>query len=225
MPSLPSLPRMPREVAAIIDAIGNRLRTEILSLIADTAMTSSELAQATGGDVTTIRRHLAVLEELGLVDADRRQMTVVPAVAVSCSGRPTINAPKKSAGSGSTTSPATTPPTPLRTSRSRRGGAQLLGACPIGSVGCCVSECAHRRNCVAYQPLTQHPPRRMSEISEIRYTPELAACAAAKPAAGLLLPRTQSKGRSPHDHPQHALRSGSAGQGRIHPALKARLVE
>jgi DNA-binding transcriptional ArsR family regulator len=62
---------MPREVAAIIDAIGNRLRTEILSLIADTAMTASDLAEATGGDVTTIRRHLAVLEELGLVDADR----------------------------------------------------------------------------------------------------------------------------------------------------------
>lgn len=71
MPSLPSLPRMPREVAAIIDAIGNRLRTEILSLIADTAMTASDLAEATGGDVTTIRRHLAVLEGLRLVDADR----------------------------------------------------------------------------------------------------------------------------------------------------------
>ena len=71
MPSLPSPPLMPREVAAIIDAIGNRLRTEILSLIADTAMTSTDLAEATGGDVTTIRRHLAVLEELGLVEADR----------------------------------------------------------------------------------------------------------------------------------------------------------
>lgn len=71
MPSLPSLPRMPRDVAAIIDAIGNRLRTEILSLIADTPMTASDLAEATGGDVTTIRRHLAVLEGLRLVDADR----------------------------------------------------------------------------------------------------------------------------------------------------------
>jgi DNA-binding transcriptional ArsR family regulator len=71
MVRFPTPSRMPREVAAIIDAIGNRLRTEILSLIADTAMTSSELAEATGGDATTIRRHLAVLEELGLVDADR----------------------------------------------------------------------------------------------------------------------------------------------------------
>jgi DNA-binding transcriptional ArsR family regulator len=71
MPSLPSPPRLSREVAAIIDAIGNRLRTQILSLIADTAMTASDLAEATGGDVTTIRRHLAILEELGLVNADR----------------------------------------------------------------------------------------------------------------------------------------------------------
>jgi DNA-binding transcriptional ArsR family regulator len=71
MPSLPSPPRMPREVAAIIDAIGNRLRTEILNLIAHTAMTASDLARSTGGDVTTIRRHLAILEELGLVEADR----------------------------------------------------------------------------------------------------------------------------------------------------------
>ena len=57
-------------MVAIIDAIGNRLRTEILRLIADTAMTASKLAEATGGDATTIRRHLAVLEGLGLVDAD-----------------------------------------------------------------------------------------------------------------------------------------------------------
>jgi DNA-binding transcriptional ArsR family regulator len=62
---------MPREVAAIVDAIGNRLRTEILSLIADTAMTASDLGEATGADVTTIRRHLATLEDLSLVEADR----------------------------------------------------------------------------------------------------------------------------------------------------------
>jgi DNA-binding transcriptional ArsR family regulator len=71
MVRFPTPSRMPREVGAIIDAIGNRLRTEILSLIADTTMTATDLAEATGGDVTTIRRHLAVLEGLGLVDADR----------------------------------------------------------------------------------------------------------------------------------------------------------
>jgi DNA-binding transcriptional ArsR family regulator len=71
MPRLPSPPRLPREVATIVDTIGNRLRTEILKHLADTAMTASDLAEATGGDVTTMRRHLAVLEELGLVEADR----------------------------------------------------------------------------------------------------------------------------------------------------------
>ena len=71
MPRLPSLPRMPRDVEAIIDAIGNRLRSEILNLIAETPKTATSLAESTGSDVTTIRRHLAILEELGLVDADR----------------------------------------------------------------------------------------------------------------------------------------------------------
>ncbi|CAN5190218.1 hypothetical protein BH09ACT12_BH09ACT12_01760 [soil metagenome] len=62
---------MPRDVEAIIDAIGNRLRSEILNLIAESPKTATSLAESTGSDVTTIRRHLAILEELGLVDADR----------------------------------------------------------------------------------------------------------------------------------------------------------
>ena len=62
---------MPREVVAVIDAIGNRVRTEILRLLAATPMTAGDLAKETGGDVTRVRRHLAVLEERGLVYADR----------------------------------------------------------------------------------------------------------------------------------------------------------
>lgn len=71
MPRLPSPPDMPRDVLAIVDTIGNRVRTEILHLLARSPMTAGELADAVGGDVTHIRRHLAVLEELGLVVADR----------------------------------------------------------------------------------------------------------------------------------------------------------
>jgi DNA-binding transcriptional ArsR family regulator len=71
MPRLPSPPNMPPEVQAITDAIGNRVRTEILRLLAANPKTASDLAKQTGGDVTRVRRHLAVLEELGLVIADR----------------------------------------------------------------------------------------------------------------------------------------------------------
>lgn len=67
MPALPTPPLMPKEVADIVDVIGNRTRTEILNLIATRVMTANELAAETGVDVTTIRRHLETLEDHGLV--------------------------------------------------------------------------------------------------------------------------------------------------------------
>lgn len=70
MPALPSPPKLPQEVADIVDAIGNRLRTEILSLLAQDTLTAHDLASRTGADVTTMRRHLEVLENVGLVIGD-----------------------------------------------------------------------------------------------------------------------------------------------------------
>jgi len=70
MPSLPAPPDMPTEVKVIIDAIGHSVRTEILRQLADRPLGVRELADATGTVISQIRKHLAILEELGLVDAD-----------------------------------------------------------------------------------------------------------------------------------------------------------
>ena len=55
---------------AIIDAVGNRVRTEVLRLLALEARTAAQLAEETDSDIRQMRRHLAVLEEQGLVIAD-----------------------------------------------------------------------------------------------------------------------------------------------------------
>lgn len=70
MPQQPTPPAMPEEVMAIIDAIGHRVRTEVLRLLANDAQTAAQLAQATSTDYRQMRRHLAILEELGLVVAN-----------------------------------------------------------------------------------------------------------------------------------------------------------
>ena len=71
MPQLPTPPDMPEEVKAIVDAIGNRVRTEILCQLASRPQIVSELASSTGTVASQVRKHLAILEELGLVSADR----------------------------------------------------------------------------------------------------------------------------------------------------------
>lgn len=70
MPSLPAPPDMPTEVKIIIEAIGHSVRTETLRQLADRSLGVRELADATGTVVSQIRKHLAILEELGLVVAD-----------------------------------------------------------------------------------------------------------------------------------------------------------
>ena len=70
MPSLPAPPDMPTEVKVIIDAIGHSVRTEILRQLAERPLGVRELAEATGTVVSQVRKHLAILEELGLVVAD-----------------------------------------------------------------------------------------------------------------------------------------------------------
>ena len=70
MPSLPAPPDMPAGVKVIIDAIGHSVRTEILRHLAERPLGVRELADATGTVVSQIRKHLAILEELGLVVAD-----------------------------------------------------------------------------------------------------------------------------------------------------------
>jgi DNA-binding transcriptional ArsR family regulator len=71
MPSLPVPHDMPTEMKILVDAIGHRIRTEILRQLADRPLGVQELAAATGTVVSQIRKHLAILEELGLVIADR----------------------------------------------------------------------------------------------------------------------------------------------------------
>lgn len=70
VPRLSKPASMPREVLAILDAIGNRVRTEILRHLSARHMTVAELADLTGVDRSSILRHLRVLEELGMVSAD-----------------------------------------------------------------------------------------------------------------------------------------------------------
>lgn len=70
VPRLSKPPRMPEGVLAIIDAIGNSARTEILHLLSIRAMSAPDLAEDIGVHPSQIRRHLDALEDLGLVAAD-----------------------------------------------------------------------------------------------------------------------------------------------------------
>lgn len=70
MPSLPAPPEMPAEVKIIIDAIGHSVRTEILRQLSERPLGVHEIADATGTKETAARKHLAILEEAGLVIAN-----------------------------------------------------------------------------------------------------------------------------------------------------------
>lgn len=70
VPRLSKPPNMPEEVLAILDAIGNSARTEILRHLSVRSMSTPDLADAIGVDHSRVLRHLAVLEDLGLVLAD-----------------------------------------------------------------------------------------------------------------------------------------------------------
>ncbi len=54
----------------MLDAIGNGARTEILRHLSVQSMSTPDLAEAIGVDHSRVLRHLAVLEDLGLVSAD-----------------------------------------------------------------------------------------------------------------------------------------------------------
>ena len=60
---------MPEDVLAVIDVIGNNVRTEILRQLAQGASTAHDLAQI-GVHVASIHRHLVVLEQHDLVATD-----------------------------------------------------------------------------------------------------------------------------------------------------------
>jgi len=70
VPRLSKPPNMPEEVLAILDAIGNSARTEILRHLSLRAMSIPELAEAIGVSPSQVLRHLAALEDLDLVSAD-----------------------------------------------------------------------------------------------------------------------------------------------------------
>ncbi len=70
MPKL-SLPQgMTEEVAAIIEVLGNHVRTEILRRLAQQPMTAVDLAAELDVAHSSVWRHLVLLEERGLVTAD-----------------------------------------------------------------------------------------------------------------------------------------------------------
>lgn len=62
-------PNMPEGVLAIIDAIGNGARTEMLRHLSLRTMSTPALAEAINVDPSQILRHLTVLEDMGLVRA------------------------------------------------------------------------------------------------------------------------------------------------------------
>lgn len=70
VPRLSKPPKMPEGVLAIIDAIGNSARTEILRQLSLRAMSAPELAEVIDAEPRQVRRHLSVLEDMGLVTAD-----------------------------------------------------------------------------------------------------------------------------------------------------------
>jgi DNA-binding transcriptional ArsR family regulator len=70
VPRLSKPPNMPEEVLAMLDAIGNSARTEILRHLSVQPLSTPDLAKAIGVDHSRVLRHLAVLEDLGLVSAD-----------------------------------------------------------------------------------------------------------------------------------------------------------
>lgn len=70
VPRLSKPPTMPEEVLAIIDAIGNSARTEILRHLSSRTMSTREMADTVGVEHSRILRHLAVLEDLDLVSAN-----------------------------------------------------------------------------------------------------------------------------------------------------------
>lgn len=71
VPQFPTPPQMPAEVRAIAEAIGHPMRTEILRQLSVRPQMARELAESTGTVLSQVRKHLAVLERLGLVAADR----------------------------------------------------------------------------------------------------------------------------------------------------------
>ena len=54
----------------MLDAIGNSARTEILRHLSAAPLSALDLAEAIGVDHSRVLRHLAVLENIGLVSAD-----------------------------------------------------------------------------------------------------------------------------------------------------------
>lgn len=72
MPRLAIPAGMPKEVLAIIDVIGNNVRTEVLRCLSVQPMTAVELGEALEMAASSLHRHLTTLEERGLVRADVR---------------------------------------------------------------------------------------------------------------------------------------------------------
>lgn len=71
MPRLIEPPGMPQEVSTAIETIGNRARIEILrSLALHGPLTLTELADELEVGRSSTQRHLATLEEQGLVRGD-----------------------------------------------------------------------------------------------------------------------------------------------------------
>jgi DNA-binding transcriptional ArsR family regulator len=70
MADMPSVaqPDLPAEVGAAIDALGNRVKAAaIRSLLVEGPATQTELAERLNVNRANLQRHLAVLEELGVL--------------------------------------------------------------------------------------------------------------------------------------------------------------
>lgn len=70
MPSSVLPPDMPAEVAKLLEAIGGKLNTEILRLLAVNSMTTAELSKTLEILPGSVHRVLRVLEDEGLVSAN-----------------------------------------------------------------------------------------------------------------------------------------------------------
>jgi ArsR family transcriptional regulator len=73
-----------RAQARILKALAHETRLAIVSRLADGACTVGELVSMTGGNQSTVSKHLTVLKSVGIVDDERKGRTVEYRLVIPC---------------------------------------------------------------------------------------------------------------------------------------------
>jgi DNA-binding transcriptional ArsR family regulator len=86
LPNMPAVPRLARarRRAAVIKALAHPSRLMIADALAAGERNVGELTTLVGADVSTVSKHLALLKNVGLVDADKRGQAVYYRLHCDC---------------------------------------------------------------------------------------------------------------------------------------------